>query len=85
MSKRKHFSKALTILLAVVMVFTMMLAMAWADEGGVEFRLKPDKAKHQHPLQYNMKDCRCWMERLSPNKVINSTLRHMTKTDRKHL
>ena len=31
MSKRKHFSKALTVLLTVVMVFTMMPAMAWAD------------------------------------------------------
>ena len=31
MSKRKHFSKTLTILLAVVMVFTMMPAMAWAE------------------------------------------------------
>ena len=30
MSKRKHFSKALTILLAIVMVVTMMPAMAWA-------------------------------------------------------
>ena len=37
MSKRKHFSKALTILLAVVMVFTMMPAMAWAEgDGGIE-------------------------------------------------
>ena len=37
MSKRKHFSKALTILLAVVMVFTMMPAMAWAEgDSGIE-------------------------------------------------
>ena len=42
MSKRKHFSKALTILLAVVMVFTMMPAMAWAEGDGGDPVTLPD-------------------------------------------
>ena len=47
MSKRKHFSKALTILLAVVMVFTMVPAMAWADGGGSG--VSPEAGQGQAP------------------------------------
>ena len=47
MSKRKHFSKALTILLAVVMICTMMPSMAWADGGGSG--VSPEAGQGQAP------------------------------------
>ena len=47
MSKRKLFSKALTILLAVVMICTMMPSMAWADGGGSG--VSPEAGQGQAP------------------------------------